>query len=649
MADGSANLGKGSRIGPYEILGILGRGGMATVYKAYQSSLDRNVAIKVIAERYATDPTFAERFRREARSIARLHHPNILTVHDAGEDNGLLYIVMELVEGDTLRDEMNRQPLSLERSAKVLGQVGAALNYANKQGIIHRDIKPSNVLFDSHNDRAVLSDFGIAKMLDNTASGLTGTNEGLGTPDYMSPEQANGTQLDGRSDEYSLAAMAFELVTRQTPFHADTPIAIVMGHLSKPVPSTRQLNHDIPPALDAVITKALSKSANDRYPTVADFTEAFQSAVANPQMSPQQVAPTLTAQPLNYNPNQNSGPYAQGQPTGNPSFVPPAQPNWGNSSGPQQVPYQPTPAPQQYPHPPTPAPQQYNAPTQQGGYNQGYLNNNGFQNNNYTPPKKSNVGLLLGGIAGIAIVAIIILVAILALGGNKNDPATPTSQVSQVTATQGTSVIPTATSKSGAATTAAATTAAAAPTNPPATTEAPASGDVTPGGFPIESSLVKITPDADAQKSLEEPYAGLGTDVHVLLYTSPKSIDDLKAFYKGEPDGWAFLNESTKTNFVYQYYIKNGQGALFGAAPITKVFINAADTPASLRPQLKEGDTFIFLVDNLDYSKANATPTTSAVAPDAAVGGSNFLPLSAALTNLRSMGTALSGIYRKEL
>ncbi len=628
MADVSASLGKGSRIGPYEILGVLGRGGMATVYKGYQSSLDRNVAIKVIAERYASDPTFAERFRREARSIARLHHPNILTVHDAGEDNGLLYIVMELVEGDTLRDEMNRHPLSLERSAKVLGQIGAALDYANKQGIIHRDIKPSNVLFDSHNDRAVLSDFGIAKMLDNTAAGLTGTNEGLGTPDYMSPEQANGTQLDGRSDEYSLAAMAFELVTRQTPFHADTPIAIVMGHLSKPVPSTRQINHDIPPALDAVITKALSKSPNDRYPSVADFTEAFQNAVKNPQVSP---PPQQVAQPLNYNPNQHSGPYFQGQQPGNPSFVPPAQPNWISSSGPQPTPYSPpppTPAPQQYQRPPTPAPQQYNAQINPA-YTQGY---NSYQSG-YVPPKKSNVGLLLGGIAAIAVVAIIILVAILALGANKDDSATPTSPVSQVTTTQEGSVIPTATSKGGGAIT------APDSTNPPETTAAPNPDSATPGGFPVESSLKVITADPDAQESLEAPYADLGTDVHVLLFTSPKSVDELKAYYKGEPGGWAFVKESKKTNFTYEYFIKNGQGALFGAAPITKVFINAADTPASLRPQLKEGDTFVFLVDNLDYAKANATPTASAVQPNAASVESNFMALDAALNNF----------FRKEL
>ncbi|MBN9390645.1 MAG: protein kinase [Chloroflexi bacterium] len=647
MADGSANLGKGSRIGPYEILGVLGRGGMATVYKAYQSSLDRNVAIKVIAERYASDPTFAERFRREARSIARLHHPNILTVHDAGEDNGLLYIVMELVEGDTLRDEMNRQPLSLERSAKVLNQVGAALNYANKQGIIHRDIKPSNVLFDAHNDRAVLSDFGIAKMLDNTAAGLTGTNEGLGTPDYMSPEQANGSPLDGRSDEYSLAAMAFELVTRQTPFHADTPIAIVMGHLSKPVPSTRQLNHDIPPALDAVITKALSKSPNDRYPNVAEFVEAFQKAVTNPQIQPQQVAPTIGIQPTNYNatPNQGSGPYSVQQ-TSNPTFVPPAQPAW-NSAGPQVPPYQqrpPTPPPTQYPHPPTPAPQQYNTPSQPG-YNPGY---NAYQQP-YTAPKKSNIGLLLGGIAAIAIIAIIVLVVILVSGGNKPGNPTPTSTVAQITATPGGDATATPANTEEATATADANN----PTDTPEPTTGPeptqgGAGDLTPGGVPVEESLKPITADAAAQKSLEAPYENLGNDVHVLLYTSSKSIDDLKAYYKGEPDGWVFLQETSQSNFVYVTLLKDGKGGLFGAAPITKVFINAADTPASLRPQLKEGDTFVFLVDNLDYSKAGATPTTSAVPPKAATSG-GFVALGAGANNIRNVETALASIYRKEL
>jgi len=273
-------LEKGKNLGQYQIIAPLGKGGMASVYRAYQPNLDREVAIKVMAEQFASDPAFVERFRREARSIARLHHPNILTVYDAGEADGLLYIVMELIEGQTLKEELNGKPLNLERTAQVLNQVSSALAYANTNGIIHRDVKPTNVLIDK-NGRAVLSDFGIAKMAQANTQ-LTGTGVGVGTPDYMSPEQAMGDELDGRGDEYSLGVMVYEMLTGRVPFTGDTPIAIVMGHVSKPLPSAREINPQLSVAVEQVMNKVLAKKATDRYSDCATFAEAFAQALKTP-------------------------------------------------------------------------------------------------------------------------------------------------------------------------------------------------------------------------------------------------------------------------------------------------------------------------------------------------------------------------------
>ncbi len=288
----SAPFEKGRKLGQYEILGPLGKGGMASVYRANQPSLEREVAIKIMAEQFATDPSFVERFRREARSIARLRHPNILTVYDAGEDNGLLYMVMELVDGPTLKDEINGQPLPVDKAIGYISQVAGALDYANKNGIIHRDVKPSNVLLEK-NGRAVLADFGIAKLAEQSNQ-LTSTGTGVGTPDYMSPEQALGEGLDARSDQYSLGVMLYELLTGRPPFAGDTPIAVVMGHVSKPLPSPRQFNPQIPESVEAVVTKALSKKAVDRYESSAAFSEALQEAWRN-----RKVAPVASAEPDN--------------------------------------------------------------------------------------------------------------------------------------------------------------------------------------------------------------------------------------------------------------------------------------------------------------------------------------------------------------
>lgn len=275
----AGQLEKGSRVGKYEIRGRLGKGGMASVYRAYDPNLDREVAIKVIADQFANDPAFVERFRREARSIARLRHPNILTIYDFGEENGALYIVMEIIEGQTLKEEQEGKVLTLDRTHEIIKQVAGALDYANKNGIIHRDVKPSNILIDAHSNRAVLSDFGIAKMAAEVDSKLTGTGTGVGTPDYMSPEQAMGDELDSRSDQYSLAIVAYELLTGRPPFTGDTPIAVAMGHVSKPLPKPSQFNPNIPINVEQVLIKALAKKPIDRYESCGVFERALSDGI----------------------------------------------------------------------------------------------------------------------------------------------------------------------------------------------------------------------------------------------------------------------------------------------------------------------------------------------------------------------------------
>src|SRR5437660_1328640 len=207
----------GKTLGNYRILSTLGQGGMARVYKAYQENLDREVAVKVLPPWYAADRSFVERFNLEARLVARLSHPNIVTVHDASEQYGHLYIVMQLVDGGTLKlrlDQLQREGKAMDvgEVVAIFTQLADALTYAHSQGVIHRDIKPVNVLMD-RSGRPILSDFGIAKVLASTKTSLTNPGAGVGTPEYMSPEQCQGGAVDGRADIYALGVMLFEALT----------------------------------------------------------------------------------------------------------------------------------------------------------------------------------------------------------------------------------------------------------------------------------------------------------------------------------------------------------------------------------------------------------------------------------------------------
>jgi len=288
----------GTMLGNYRILSPLGQGGMARVYRAHQESLDREVAVKVLPPWYAADRSFVERFQLEARLVARLSHPNIVTVHDASEQNGHLYIVMQLVDGGTLKHRLdmlhlqNRTMDSVE-AIPIFVQLASALSYAHDQGIIHRDIKPVNVLCD-HGGRAILSDFGIAKVLASTTNGLTRPGAGVGTPEYMSPEQCYGGPIDGRADIYALGVMLFEALTGQTPFVGDTYPVLAHGHLHEPPPRPRLLNPAISPAVERVILTALQKDPAQRFPRAIEMGKALEIArMPTSYSTPSQMSPAM--------------------------------------------------------------------------------------------------------------------------------------------------------------------------------------------------------------------------------------------------------------------------------------------------------------------------------------------------------------------
>ena len=266
----------GKSLGQFEIIEEIGRGGMASVYRARQTSINRIVAIKVLPRsRCCTTPAFYERFTREVDLVAHLEHPHILPIYDYGEVDGTPYIAMRYLAGGSMAQWIRRGLPPLDKLAKPVEQVASALDYAHQEGVIHRDLKPGNILLDE-NDNAYLSDFGIARVLD---SNLTGSAI-IGTPAYMSPEQANGLPLDARSDIYSLGVVLFELVTGREPFEAETPVALLLKHINEPMPSARALRPELPLGAERVIIKATAKRPDDRYPSGSDLADAFASGAA---------------------------------------------------------------------------------------------------------------------------------------------------------------------------------------------------------------------------------------------------------------------------------------------------------------------------------------------------------------------------------
>ena len=267
----------GKQLGPYRVTAVLGQGGMAAVYKAYQPGMDRFVALKILPRQLATDPQFSGRFKQEAKVIAKLQHPHILPVYDFGEAGGYTYLVMPLIETGTLANLVRDRSLSLQQIRSVISQVGDALDYAHSRGLVHRDVKPSNVLIDERGN-CLLADFGIAKIVEGSAK-FTASGGILGTPAYMSPEQGMGLPADRRSDIYSLGVILYELTTGRVPFEAETPIAVMIKHIYDALPPPRALNPALPEAVEQVIQKSLAKKPEDRFATAAEMVQALQEAI----------------------------------------------------------------------------------------------------------------------------------------------------------------------------------------------------------------------------------------------------------------------------------------------------------------------------------------------------------------------------------
>jgi serine/threonine protein kinase len=268
---------QGVTLGEYRIIEQIGMGGMATVYKAYQPGMDRMVALKVLPQQYSKDKKFIERFEREARTIARLEHRNILPVYGYGQDQGVTYMAMRYLEGGTLRDVLDQGRLTLGDIVSVIEQVCAGLDYAHRQGVVHRDVKPSNVMVDDEG-WAYVTDFGIARVLD-ASSELTGGGA-IGTPAYMAPEQSMGKKVDHRADIYAMGIILYELVVGRVPYQAETPMAVALAHVHSPLPLPRSIDPRVPEAVEKVILKALAKEPEHRYDSANQLAADFKAAVA---------------------------------------------------------------------------------------------------------------------------------------------------------------------------------------------------------------------------------------------------------------------------------------------------------------------------------------------------------------------------------
>ena len=267
----------GKTLGAYEIKEKIGEGGMAYVFKAYQPALDRFVAIKILSPRLVNEPGFTERFQREAHAVAHLNHPNILQVHDFGLQDNYYYIVMRYVANSLTMETLMRRDAPVDQLIEYAIQVAEALNYAHEHGIIHRDVKPSNILID--NQWALLSDFGLVKQTRGDGRHLTAAGkQGLGTPAYMSPEQAKGASIDHRADIYALGIILYQILTGTIPHDAPTPLAIIAKRVTEPVLPLRQLKPEISESLEQVALRALVSEPDYRYNSATQFAMSLRQA-----------------------------------------------------------------------------------------------------------------------------------------------------------------------------------------------------------------------------------------------------------------------------------------------------------------------------------------------------------------------------------
>ncbi|MDO0913388.1 protein kinase [Streptomyces sp. DT2A-34] len=414
--------------GRYQLRDLLGEGGMASVHLAYDAVLDRQVAVKTLHTELGREQAFRERFRREAQAVAKLTHTNIVSVFDTGEDelDGMTtpYIVMEYIEGRPLSsvfDEDVRQfgAVPADKALKITADVLAALEISHEMGLVHRDIKPGNVMMNKRGVVKVM-DFGIARAMQSGVTSMTQTGMVVGTPQYLSPEQALGRAVDARSDLYSVGIMLFQLVTGRLPFDADSPLAIAYAHVQEEPTAPSSINRALPPAVDALVARALRKNPNERFPSAEAMRDECLRVAASFQAAPPSIVPGSQAQ--------------SGQGVGASVFPPVGQ--TPPPGGPVQTPYQPTPAPNPYGTPPPGTPPPGYGYPQQPGYQTPPPAAYSPQPGHPTPPPytlspqpqptsgggKNNRAVIIGSIV-VSLVAVGGLIAALTLtgGGTEDD------------------------------------------------------------------------------------------------------------------------------------------------------------------------------------------------------------------------------------
>jgi serine/threonine-protein kinase len=270
----------GQSLGQYHIIEQIGKGGMSTVYRARQTSMGRDVAIKVLPRALTHDDSFLQRFYREVEIAAHLQHPHVLPVYDFGEYDGLPYIVMALLTGGSLADVIAQGPMDLSSAVRTARSMADALDYAHSKGVIHRDFKPSNVLLDEQGN-TYLADFGLAKARESS-SALTGTGI-LGTPTYMAPEQAEPNELTPAADVYALGVTVYQMLTGHVPYDAPTPLGVLLAHVTQPIPKIRLVRTELPDTVQIIIERAMAKQPADRYPTPGALAEALEHSLRGTQ------------------------------------------------------------------------------------------------------------------------------------------------------------------------------------------------------------------------------------------------------------------------------------------------------------------------------------------------------------------------------
>lgn len=447
----------GQSLGKYQLIELLGVGGMGAVFKGYDPALQREVAIKVLNTSLASDPDYMARFTREATTSASLEHPHIVPVYDFGTYNGISYVVMRLLTGGSLEERLSQRfadKLPLPAPSEVidlLRQLASALDYAHSRGVVHRDIKPSNIMFDNRGS-AFIVDFGIAKLV-NMTSGLTGTGVAMGTPSYMPPEQWRGEGISAQSDQYALAAVIYAMLAGKPPFQAETPYALMHKHIAEMPTPVHETRTGLPHAVTVVLNKAMAKDSQARFATLRDFVNAFEGAIGNTINEIPTGFLTFTVRKQPRSGSLTPSQFPQRQPTPTPYGMPPNPPTGGKVWNPP-TPYG------------TPQPTPYPPPYTSGGTG-AYMPNMSAQRNN-------RAALIVGGVGILAILAVAV-VLILGSGNNGGDAGADATNTANAIALLNTDT-PTATSTSTLTETPSATTtqtATSTATDTPTSTHTP--------------------------------------------------------------------------------------------------------------------------------------------------------------------------------